>query len=84
MWYWFRFFYVFLKVEIKKEDRSVSGCVCIVLFYEELCLFVMLVSVENFVFVDLMMLLNFVVMIYLLLNCGYRFIDNFLRNREKF
>lgn len=56
---------------------------CIVLFYEELCLFVMLVSVENFVFVDLMMLLNFVVMIYFLLNCGYRFIDNFLKKIER-
>lgn len=57
-------------VEIKKEDRSVSGCVRIALFHEEPCLSVTLVSAENLVSADPMTSLNPVVMIHLLPNRG--------------
>ena len=58
------------QVEIKKEDRNVSGCVRIAVTHEDSCLCITLISADNLVSVDTMTSLNPVVLVYLLPNRG--------------
>nr|XP_022316965.1 regulating synaptic membrane exocytosis protein 2-like isoform X3 [Crassostrea virginica] len=57
-------------VEIKKEDRNVSGCVRIAVTHEDSCLSITLISADNLVSFDTMTSLNPVVLVYLLPNRG--------------
>lgn len=58
------------QVEIKKEDRNVSGCVRIAVTHEDSCLSITLISADNLVSFDTMTSLNPVVLVYLLPNRG--------------
>ncbi|XP_061192589.1 regulating synaptic membrane exocytosis protein 2-like [Saccostrea echinata] len=57
-------------VEIKKEDRNVSGCVRMLVSHEDSCLSITLISAENLVSVDPLTSLNPVVMVHILPNRG--------------
>jgi hypothetical protein len=63
-------YFVLLKVEIKKEDRHVSGCVRMAVTHTDLSLSVTLDKAENLVSVDHQTPLNPVAMVHLLPNRG--------------